>query len=473
MAPPKVCAKCNEEVKGGWLQTADGSYYHPDCFKCTKCGEAMRGQFFESEDGSRVCQACAPDRKVCATCGEPMLGAIAEVGGKEYHPECFCCEVCELPITGTYYMKGDKLMCEPCVEGAAPVKPQLQKEAPTGGTSAFTGEADGGAGAAPPACQGYLYKKSPSRWRMSAYDWRYFSVRDSKLLWWKTQEEGQAPAASEENGGPLCKGVVDFKANPCEIEVYAGSPTMFLLKPKGGKWLKATFTGSDEGRAFEFDAQGSNHTRKEWMESFFAHINHATFVPERTTEVVSRDDEPEMMPTRARASVAAGTPAAEAAVIAAAQEAERRAREAEQERDAAAAETERLQAELHSAKDDGQRAESEVAAKKAEEDRIKAAEEAERLRGAAEQQEKERAAEAARIAAAEAAAAAAASDEPTYTMEQLTKKELWQELPINITKREIYLNEADFVANLGVSKAEFAAFPKWKQAKRKKEKGLF
>jgi hypothetical protein len=66
----------------------------------------------------------------------------------------------------------------------------------------------------------------------------------------------------------------------------------------------------------------------------------------------------------------------------------------------------------------------------------------------------------------------ASSDEPTeyYTVEQLRK----QSIPgLDYKNREKYLSPEDFQAVLGVTKAEFETFPKWKQTNLKRKNKLF
>mmetsp|Transcript_10838 Transcript_10838/g.28028 ORF Transcript_10838/g.28028 Transcript_10838/m.28028 type:complete len:93 (-) Transcript_10838:39-317(-) len=47
-----------------------------------------------------------------------------------------------------------------------------------------------------PVCYGYLYKKSPGKFRLKLWDWRFFAVCNMKIIWWKNMEscipEGRA-----------------------------------------------------------------------------------------------------------------------------------------------------------------------------------------------------------------------------------------------------------------------------------------
>jgi len=61
----------------------------------------------------------------------------------------------------------------------------------------------------------------------------------------------------------------------------------------------------------------------------------------------------------------------------------------------------------------------------------------------------------------------------TYSLEQLTDKRTWEKLDITATERETYLPEPVFIGLFGMSKADFAALPKWKKDTVKKKHDLF
>mmetsp|Transcript_103104 Transcript_103104/g.162961 ORF Transcript_103104/g.162961 Transcript_103104/m.162961 type:complete len:191 (+) Transcript_103104:73-645(+) len=125
-------------------------------------------------------------------------------------------------------------------------------------------------GKAPEELGGLLWKKSPSVLKFGKYQQRYFRVKAGKITWWQGHEE-----AGKRN---KIKGYVDLKSNPSQI-VPASSGSKFALEPKGGRWVgECNFTGSKEGRKFELDAAGSEHTRADWIKVIEAHQAYASSV---------------------------------------------------------------------------------------------------------------------------------------------------------------------------------------------------
>jgi len=117
---------------------------------------------------------------------------------------------------------------------------------------------------APPSVAGMLWKKSPSALKLYIYQRRYVEVGDGKVCWWYCEEV--------KDGDP--KGFLDFKTNPCIVDVDLNDDGRFTLKPKGEKWLAGNFTGADRGRELNFDAKECELDRGKWIEAIKEHISY-------------------------------------------------------------------------------------------------------------------------------------------------------------------------------------------------------
>jgi len=101
------CERCGKVVEGKILKVS-GGFYHPDCFTCMICKESLIGVKFSLDDDKNV--YCQEDyqRKhaaTCSACREPIVPKKGETSaarlralGRDFHPECFKCEVTLLGI---------------------------------------------------------------------------------------------------------------------------------------------------------------------------------------------------------------------------------------------------------------------------------------------------------------------------------------------------------------------------------------
>lgn len=130
-----------------------------------------------------------------------------------------------------------------------------------------------------PRMNGHIWKKSPKILRFGAKDWRYFKIRNMQFYWWKTLEDSEAPEAASADGGPRCKGYINFLANECEVIPDEGNQTGFSMRALGGTWNKdAVFNArgkTREKRVFMFDTSGSEHNREAWLTALSAHLQRA------------------------------------------------------------------------------------------------------------------------------------------------------------------------------------------------------
>jgi len=137
---PLPCTRCGAPVLGRQA-FAQGKLYHPECFTCGSCREPITGQYIIGDTGHPICPACietplapavaaaaaltaapAAARPCCVACGRHIKDGHVVVEGRAYHRECFVCETCRTPISGSYVQDEEGLRrCGRCHEAARPV----------------------------------------------------------------------------------------------------------------------------------------------------------------------------------------------------------------------------------------------------------------------------------------------------------------------------------------------------------------
>jgi len=107
-----VCSKCGEKISGSILVVGEDNY-HEDCFTCDHCGVSLTGKFYQVGDK----KYCEDDQEIsldqCSVCGDYVRSGSVVVAGLTYHPECFACSECKLPIMDKFYTTDQgRWLCE-------------------------------------------------------------------------------------------------------------------------------------------------------------------------------------------------------------------------------------------------------------------------------------------------------------------------------------------------------------------------
>lgn len=128
-----------------------------------------------------------------------------------------------------------------------------------------------------PVLRGHLWKKKPGRAHLRPYEKRYFVLGNHQLFWWEKQEDFLRPESARPRGGPLCRGVIDFIAEDCEMDALGGfNGTQFCLRPHRGHWSRHfEHTAGDPKRVFTFETKGLEHDREVWMSAINHHMEYA------------------------------------------------------------------------------------------------------------------------------------------------------------------------------------------------------
>merc|ERR1711957_650558 len=111
---------------------------------------------------------------------------------------------------------------------------------------------------------------------MRSFQWRYFALRDGKLVWWKTEAGAKVDdVPGRALGTSKCNGYLILEACPFTIDIDPGNETTFTVKPTSGQWPKegCILTG-DSDRSFCFDATKSQHSRAHWIKFIVAASGH-------------------------------------------------------------------------------------------------------------------------------------------------------------------------------------------------------
>jgi hypothetical protein len=109
-----MCSRCKRPIIGPYI-TLHGQFLHPEHYRCTECGcELGGGNCFEFDN----CLYCKPHyeallRKSCAKCNKPIMGRSITALGQVWHPEHFCCHICNDPLLDNEFFEEDgKAYCK-------------------------------------------------------------------------------------------------------------------------------------------------------------------------------------------------------------------------------------------------------------------------------------------------------------------------------------------------------------------------
>jgi len=128
------------------------------------------------------------------------------------------------------------------------------------------------ASVAPPAIQGYMYKRSPNLLTFRHMHWRFVVVEDGHMAWWKTENEAIKSLKKPESA----RGFVNLSAGDMVLELEHGNETTFQLLPKSGTWPAGVVPEAHKKElGFTFDSSKSAHRREQWTGAIWKHIQDA------------------------------------------------------------------------------------------------------------------------------------------------------------------------------------------------------
>ncbi|XP_027202989.2 uncharacterized protein LOC113796898 isoform X2 [Dermatophagoides pteronyssinus] len=108
------CFSCSKPIQGTPLR-AMGHDWHPECFNCDKCRVPLSPDNFLEKNGRPYCPNCFDKLFMpkCYGCSKPIKGTPLRAMGHDWHPECFNCDKCHIPLSpDNYYEKNGRPYCE-------------------------------------------------------------------------------------------------------------------------------------------------------------------------------------------------------------------------------------------------------------------------------------------------------------------------------------------------------------------------
>ncbi|KAI7685937.1 Paxillin [Sarcoptes scabiei] len=111
------CAGCKQPIIDNNYIRAMGKDWHPDCFKCTQCKVPLDPENFYEKNGLPYCEKDYFNlfHPKCYGCTKPIQGTPLRAMGHDWHPECFNCDKCHVPLSpDNFYEKNGRPYCENC-----------------------------------------------------------------------------------------------------------------------------------------------------------------------------------------------------------------------------------------------------------------------------------------------------------------------------------------------------------------------
>ncbi|MGH0135132.1 UNVERIFIED_CONTAM: hypothetical protein FKN15_032411 [Acipenser sinensis] len=113
-----ICERCKSGFEPAEkIVNSNGELYHEQCFVCAQCFQQFpEGLFYEFE-GRKYCEhdfqmLFAP---CCHQCGEFIIGRVIKAMNNSWHPDCFCCDICQQVLADVGFVKNaGRHLCRPC-----------------------------------------------------------------------------------------------------------------------------------------------------------------------------------------------------------------------------------------------------------------------------------------------------------------------------------------------------------------------
>ena len=116
---PGHCQKCEKPVYKDdviyFTQDEINYHFHQACFVCQKCNIQLHSKKeFLLHNEQPSCLDCYGGLAfgMCKACGKFLCNTgIIKTNDAQYHPECFVCGTCKIPLQNKYMEHGGKFLC--------------------------------------------------------------------------------------------------------------------------------------------------------------------------------------------------------------------------------------------------------------------------------------------------------------------------------------------------------------------------
>ncbi|CAF1155382.1 unnamed protein product [Rotaria sordida] len=113
-----VCANCHQSfTTNEQIVNAAGQIWHTQCFVCAQCFQPFENGIYFEHEGRKYCERdfqtlFAP---CCAECKQVIVGRIIRALQKCFHPDCFRCQLCHIPLFEIGFSKNNgRALCREC-----------------------------------------------------------------------------------------------------------------------------------------------------------------------------------------------------------------------------------------------------------------------------------------------------------------------------------------------------------------------
>ncbi|KRT81268.1 LIM domain containing protein [Oryctes borbonicus] len=111
------CAYCNGPILDKCV-TALEKTWHMEHFFCAQCGKQFGEEGFHEREGKPYCRDDYFDMFApkCGACNRAIMENYISALNAQWHPDCFVCRDCKLPVQGkSFYAIEGKPVCPKCI----------------------------------------------------------------------------------------------------------------------------------------------------------------------------------------------------------------------------------------------------------------------------------------------------------------------------------------------------------------------
>ncbi|XP_050044255.1 LIM and senescent cell antigen-like-containing domain protein 1 [Dermacentor andersoni] len=113
-----ACTRCGDGFEPHEkIVNSHGEVWHQACFVCCQCFRPFPEGIFYEFEGRKYCEhdfhvLFAP---CCGKCGEFIIGRVIKAMNNNWHPQCFRCEICTIPLADQGFIKNaGRALCHEC-----------------------------------------------------------------------------------------------------------------------------------------------------------------------------------------------------------------------------------------------------------------------------------------------------------------------------------------------------------------------